>query len=76
VLFSIQSWLTETPAQKSVASTPAYLSVGMAALSLGVGTYIIIAFIIAFPMIIIVTIVTIYPFTFHWMMIPSMTRHI
>ncbi|EMF07974.1 uncharacterized protein SEPMUDRAFT_152299 [Sphaerulina musiva SO2202] len=37
VLFSIQSWLSETPAQKAVASSPAYLQVGMAALSLAVG---------------------------------------
>lgn len=39
MLFSIQSWLSETPAQKAVASSPAYLQVGMAALSLAVGTY-------------------------------------
>jgi len=36
VLFSIQGWLAETPAQKATASTPAYLSVGMGLLSLGV----------------------------------------
>lgn len=34
VLFSIQQWLSETPAQKAVASSPAYFSVGMAVLSL------------------------------------------
>ncbi|PPJ54480.1 hypothetical protein CBER1_02540 [Cercospora berteroae] len=38
VLFSLQSWLTETPAQKAASSSPAYLSVGMAIMSLGVGT--------------------------------------
>ncbi|CAK3784968.1 translation initiation factor [Lecanosticta acicola] len=37
VLFSIQQWLSETPAQKAVASSPAYFSVGMAVLSLAVG---------------------------------------
>ncbi|KAK4608993.1 hypothetical protein CLAFUW4_14737 [Fulvia fulva] len=37
VLFAIQQWLSESPAQKAAASSPAYLSVGMAALSLGVG---------------------------------------
>ncbi|KAM3421215.1 hypothetical protein BST61_g1623 [Cercospora zeina] len=37
VLFSLQSWLTETPAQKAASSSPAYLSVGMAIMSLGVG---------------------------------------
>ncbi|KAI5357590.1 Putative PAT complex subunit Asterix [Septoria linicola] len=37
ILFAIQSWLSETPAQKAAASSPAYLQVGMAALSLGVG---------------------------------------
>ena len=36
VLFAIQQWLSESPAQKAAASSPAYLSVGMAALSLGV----------------------------------------
>lgn len=36
VLFSIQGWLSETPAQKATASTPAYLSVGMAFMSLAV----------------------------------------
>lgn len=44
VLFSIQQWLSETPAQKAVASSPAYFSVGMAVLSLLVvsNTYLII----------------------------------
>lgn len=37
VIFAIQSWLSETPASKSSASTPAIFSVGMALLSLGVG---------------------------------------
>lgn len=41
VLFSIQQWLSETPAQKAVASSPAYFSVGMAVLSLLVVSFII-----------------------------------
>ncbi|TKA34766.1 hypothetical protein B0A54_13366 [Friedmanniomyces endolithicus] len=36
VIFSIQGWLSETPAQKASTSTPAYFSVSMAVLSLGV----------------------------------------
>ena len=36
VLFSIQSWLSETPAQTSASSTPGYFSVGMALLAVGV----------------------------------------
>ena len=36
VLFSIQTWLSETPAQKEKASTPGYFSVGTALLGLGV----------------------------------------
>lgn len=36
VIFAIQGWLSETPAQKAAASTPSYLSVGMALLSVGV----------------------------------------
>lgn len=36
VLFATQSWLSETPQQKATASTPAYFSVGMAILALGV----------------------------------------
>lgn len=36
VLFAIQQWLSETPAQKAQSASPAYLSVGMAVLSLGV----------------------------------------
>ncbi|KAM0718289.1 hypothetical protein Q7P37_006621 [Cladosporium fusiforme] len=36
VVFAIQGWLGETPAQAAAASTPAYLQVGMAAMSLGV----------------------------------------
>ena len=36
VMVSLQQWLSETPAQKSTASTPAYFSVGMAVLALGV----------------------------------------
>ena len=30
VVFSLQTWLAETPEQKKVASTPGYFSVGMA----------------------------------------------
>ncbi|KAK4495400.1 hypothetical protein PRZ48_013731 [Zasmidium cellare] len=37
VLFAIQQWLSETPAQKANSASPAYLSIGMAVLSLGVG---------------------------------------
>jgi len=36
VLFAIQSWLAETPAQAAASTTPSYLQVGMAAMSLGV----------------------------------------
>ena len=36
VIMSLQAWLSETPAQKSAAATPAYFSVGMAILALGV----------------------------------------
>lgn len=36
VLFAIQSWLAETPAQKAASASPAYFTVGMAVLSLGV----------------------------------------
>lgn len=36
VIFAIQGWLGETPAQAAAATTPAYLQVGMAAMSLGV----------------------------------------
>lgn len=36
VLFSVQGWLSETEAQKAAASTPGYLSIGMALMSLGV----------------------------------------
>lgn len=40
-MFAIQSWLQETPAQKAVAASPAYFSVGMALLALGVvGTFV------------------------------------
>ncbi|KAK4555336.1 hypothetical protein LTR86_007633 [Recurvomyces mirabilis] len=35
VLFAIQGWLSETPAQKAASSTPSYFSVGMSILSLG-----------------------------------------
>jgi len=37
VLFSVQGWLSETDAQRAAASQPAYFSVGMSLLSLGVG---------------------------------------
>jgi hypothetical protein len=37
VLFAIQGWLSETEAQRAAASQPAYFSVGMSLLSLGVG---------------------------------------
>ncbi|KXT00552.1 hypothetical protein AC578_5223 [Pseudocercospora eumusae] len=37
VLFAVQSWLAETKEQKAAASSPAYLQVLMALLSLGVG---------------------------------------
>lgn len=30
VVFSVQSWLAETPEQKKTTTTPAYFSVGMA----------------------------------------------
>lgn len=36
VLFAVQSWLSETPAQKAKAATPAYFSVGMAIMAVGV----------------------------------------
>jgi len=36
VLFAVQTWLSETPSQRTTSSTPAYFSVGMAVLSLGV----------------------------------------
>lgn len=36
VIFAIQGWLAETPAQAASATTPSYLQVGMAAMSLGV----------------------------------------
>ncbi|KAK5133454.1 hypothetical protein LTR08_007696 [Meristemomyces frigidus] len=36
VLFSLQGWLSETPAQAAASSTPGYFSVGMALLSVGV----------------------------------------
>ena len=36
VVFAIQGWLGETPAQAAAATTPSYLQVGMAAMSLGV----------------------------------------
>ncbi|KAK4539850.1 hypothetical protein LTR36_010311 [Oleoguttula mirabilis] len=36
VLFSIQAWLSETPAQKAASSTPSYFSVGMSAMSVAV----------------------------------------
>ncbi|KAK5164340.1 uncharacterized protein LTR77_010036 [Saxophila tyrrhenica] len=35
VMVSVQGWLSETPAQKEKAGTPAYFSVGMAVLALG-----------------------------------------
>ncbi|KAJ4983504.1 translation initiation factor [Stagonosporopsis vannaccii] len=34
VVFSVQSWLAETPEQKKTSTTPAYFSVGMAVMSL------------------------------------------
>ncbi|KAF2867174.1 hypothetical protein BDV95DRAFT_582717 [Massariosphaeria phaeospora] len=37
VVFSLQSWLAETPEQKKTSTTPAYFSVGMAFMSLIVG---------------------------------------
>ncbi|KAJ4346206.1 Eukaryotic translation initiation factor eIF-1 [Ascochyta clinopodiicola] len=37
VVFSVQSWLAETPEQKKTSTTPAYFSVGMAVMSLLVG---------------------------------------
>jgi cytochrome b561 len=36
VMFALQNWLAETPSQKATAATPAYFSVGMAVLALGV----------------------------------------
>ena len=36
VLFATQSWLSETPSQRSTSGTPAYFSVGMAVLAVGV----------------------------------------
>ncbi|KAF2625957.1 translation initiation factor SU [Macroventuria anomochaeta] len=38
VVFSVQSWLAETPEQKKTSTTPAYFSVGMAVMSLLVST--------------------------------------
>ncbi|KAJ5884980.1 hypothetical protein N7495_009490 [Penicillium taxi] len=35
-VFSLQTWLAESPDQKNSASTPGYMSVGMAAMALGV----------------------------------------
>lgn len=37
VLFAVQGWLSETEAQRAAASQPAYFSIGMSLLSLGVG---------------------------------------
>jgi len=37
VVFSLQSWLAETPEQAKTATTPGYFSVGMAFMSLMVG---------------------------------------
>ncbi|KAF1982841.1 hypothetical protein K402DRAFT_397175 [Aulographum hederae CBS 113979] len=34
IVFSVQSWLAETPESKKTASTPGYFSVGMAVMSL------------------------------------------
>ncbi|KAF1947286.1 hypothetical protein EJ02DRAFT_392458 [Clathrospora elynae] len=34
VVFAIQAWLAETPEQKKTASTPAYVQIGMSAMSL------------------------------------------
>lgn len=36
VIFTTQAWLSETPAQKANAQTPAIFSIAMAVLSLGV----------------------------------------
>lgn len=36
VLFSVQQWLSETPAQKENSGSPAYFSVGMSLLAVGV----------------------------------------
>ena len=36
VIFSLQNWLAETPAQKSAASSPAYMSIGMSVMAMGV----------------------------------------
>ncbi|KAM0696320.1 hypothetical protein Q7P36_003566 [Cladosporium allicinum] len=36
VIFAVQGWLGETPAQAAAATTPSYLQIGMAAMSLGV----------------------------------------
>ena len=36
VMISLQQWLSETPAQKQTTATPAYFSVGMSVLALGV----------------------------------------
>lgn len=36
VIFAIQGWLGETPASAAAATTPAYMQIGMAAMSLGV----------------------------------------
>ena len=36
VLFAINSWLSETPSQRSTSATPAYFSVGMALMAVGV----------------------------------------
>lgn len=36
MLFSLQQWLSETPAQKEASGSPAYFSVGMSLLAVGV----------------------------------------
>ncbi|KAK3691492.1 hypothetical protein LTR37_018630 [Vermiconidia calcicola] len=36
VMFATNAWLSETPAQKQTSGTPAYFSVGMAVLAVGV----------------------------------------
>jgi len=36
VMFAVQSWLSETPDQKANGQNPAYLSIGMSLLAVGV----------------------------------------
>ena len=39
VMFGMQQWMNETPAQKATAATPAYFSAGMAVMAVGVVSF-------------------------------------